>query len=151
MATRLNCNNKSSYISKRYIRVADVARDMNLSIEEMQLLAIEAGALYKLPRTELIRTERLDEHMKHIYKVPGTNKQVIKKFVRIGEGSIIYGIGHHRFIEMARAAGATYKINEGTGGTVLINLEIFDEYMEQFRQEPVPMKHSLFNVQKDGE
>lgn len=31
-----------------------------------------------------------------------------RKFVRIGEGSIIYGIGHHRFIEMVRAAGATY-------------------------------------------
>ena len=60
-------------------------------------------------------------------------------------------IGHHRFIEMARAAGATYKINEGTGGTVLINLEVFDEYMEQFRQEPIPMKHALYNSVKDGE
>ena len=89
--------------------------------------------------------------MKHLYKVPGTNKQVIKKFVRIGEGSIIYGIGNHRFIEMARAAGATYKINEGTGGTVLINLEVFDEYMEQFRQKAVPMKNPLFNPSKEGD
>ncbi len=31
-----------------------------------------------------------------------------------GEASIIYSIGRHRFIELARAAGATYKINEGT-------------------------------------
>ena len=52
---------------------------------------------------------------------------------------------------MARAAGATYKINEGTGGTVLINLEVFDEYMEQFRQSAVPMKHPLFVEKKDGE
>ena len=89
--------------------------------------------------------------MKHLYKVPGTNKQVIKKFVRIGEGSIIYGIGKHRFIEMARAAGATYKINEGTGGTVLINLEIFDAYMEQFKQKAVPMKNPLFNPSKEGD
>ena len=71
--------------------------------------------------------------------------------MRIGEGSIIYGIGHHRFIEMARAAGATYKINEGTGGTVLINLEIFDEYMEQFRQAPIPLKHPLFEAGKEGD
>ena len=92
-----------------------------------------------------------DYFMKHLYKVPGTNKQVVKKFVRIGEGSIIYSIGHHRFIEMARAAGATYKINEGTGGTVLINLEVFDEYMEQFRQNPVPMKHPLFVEMEEGE
>lgn len=89
--------------------------------------------------------------MRHIYKVPGTNKLVQKKFVRIGEGSIIYSIGHHRFIEMARAAGATYKINEGTGGTVLINLEVFDEYMEQFRQEAVPMKNPLFKAERSEE
>ena len=52
---------------------------------------------------------------------------------------------------MARAAGATYKINEGTGGTVLINLEIFDAYMEQFRQDPVPMKHPLYDPEGSDE
>ena len=82
--------------------------------------------------------------MKHLYKVHGTNKLVHKKYVRIGEGSISYSIGHHRFIEMARAAGAVYKINEGTGGTVLINLELFDDYMEQFREKAVPMKNPLW-------
>ena len=84
------------------------------------------------------------------YKVPGTNKQIIKKFARIGEASIIYSIGRHRFIELARAAGATYKINEGTGGTVLINLEIFDNYMEQFRQPARPLKEPLYG-QEEGE
>lgn len=158
---------KSDIICKKYIRLTEATEQMernytNLytnfgadhsytATEYTKILAISAGALYKLPRTELIHMERLDDFMKHLYKVPGTNKQVIKKFVRIGEGSIIYGIGHHRFIEMARAAGATYKINEGTGGTVLINLEVFDAYMEQFRQAPVPMKHPLFNAGKDGE
>ncbi|MDD3139664.1 MAG: DUF6462 family protein, partial [Lachnospiraceae bacterium] len=71
-------------------------------------------------------------------------KIVQKKYVRIREGSMIYSIGHHRFIEMARAAGAVYKINEGTGGTVLISLDIFDDYMEQFRENPVPMKNPLW-------
>ena len=117
--------------------------------ELTRLLAVAAGALYKFPRIEVIHKERLEDYMKHLYRVPESNKQVIKKFVRIGEGSIIYSIGRHRFIEMARAAGATYKINEGTGGTVLINLEVFDEYMEQFRQMPVPMKHPLFSSEGD--
>ena len=54
--------------------------------------------------------------MRHLYKVPETNKIVQKKYVRIREGSMIYSIGHHRFIEMARAAGAVYKINEGRIG-----------------------------------
>jgi len=68
--------------------------------------------------------------------------------VRIGEGSIIYSIGRHRFVEMARAAGAVYKVNEGKGGTVLVNLEIFDEYMEQFRVEPVEMKNPLWKEER---
>lgn len=75
--------------------------------------------------------------MKHLYKVPGTNKIVQKKYVRIGEGSVTYSIGHHRFIEMARAAGAVYKLGDAQGGTVLINLELFDEYMEQFHEPAV--------------
>lgn len=156
---------QGSNISRRYIRVTDMTEEIkkqytslyeNLVMdnsytteEYTKMLAVAAGALYKLPRIEIIHKERFEDFMKHLYKVPGTNKQVIKKFVRIGEGSIIYGIGHHRFIEMARAAGATYKINEGTGGTVLINLEIFDEYMEQFRQKPIPMKHPLFESGKE--
>lgn len=156
---------QGSNISRRYIRVTDMTEEIkkqytslyeNLVMdnsytteEYTKMLAVAAGALYKLPRIEIIHKERFEDFMKHLYKVPGTNKQVIKKFVRIGEGSIIYGIGHHRFIEMARAAGATYKINEGTGGTVLINLEIFDEYMEQFRQKPIPMKHPLFDAGKE--
>lgn len=132
--------------NKRYVRIDEVAAKLELDKADIKMLAVAAGSFYKLSRIELIHKERFDEFMKHIYKVPGTNKQVQKKFVRIGEGSIIYSIGHHRFIEMARAAGATYKINEGIGGTVLINLEVFDEYMEQFRQEAIPMKHPLFKA-----
>ena len=113
------------------------------------LINAEFPTLYTAPASEA-KTIILDEFMKHIYKVPGTNKQIIKKFARIGEASIIYSIGRHRFIELARAAGATYKINEGTGGTVLINLEIFDNYMEQFRQPARPLKEPLYG-QEEGE
>ena len=136
--------------NKRYVRLGEMAGELKMDIEDVKLLSVAAGALYKLSRIELVHKERFEKFMRHIYKIPGTNKVVQKKFVRIGEGSIIYSIGHHRFIEMARAAGATYKINEGTGGTVLINLELFDEYMEQFRQEAVPMKKPLF-VEKRGD
>ena len=53
---------------------------------------------------------------------------------------VIYSIGRSRFIDMARAAGAVYKL---TDGIILIHLETFDEYMEQFRQEPVSLKTPL--------
>lgn len=133
---------------KRYIRPTEAIVIFN--IEERRLLefALAAGAIYQLPRTLLIHHQKLEDYMRHLYKVPGTNKIVQKKYVRIREGSMIYSIGHHRFIEMARAAGAVYKINEGTGGTVLISLDIFDDYMEQFRENPVPMKNPLWKESK---
>ena len=127
-----------------------MAHEYGFSVEETEYIAKAASSLYKLTRIHLVKKERFDEFMKHIYKVPGTNKQIIKKFARIGEASIIYSIGRHRFIELARAAGATYKINEGTGGTVLVNLEIFDNYMEQFRQPVRPLKEPLYG-QEEGE
>lgn len=74
--------------------------------------------------------------MKHLYKVPNTSKYVQKKYVRIGEGSMIYSIGHHRFIEMARAAGAVYKIR-GAERTVQLSLDMLMGYMEQFRENPI--------------
>ena len=60
-------------------------------------------------------------------EVPGTNKYVKKIFVRAGEGSILYSIGRNRFIDMARDAGAVYKLSDGI---VLIHLDTFDEYGE---------------------
>ena len=134
-------------ISKRYIRPKEAAEIFEVSEETVKELALAAGAIHQLSKITIICKKRLEEFMKHLYKVPGTSKQVVKKYVRIGEGSIIYSIGHHRFIEMARAAGAVYKINEGQGGTVLINLEIFDEYMEQFREAPVEMKNPLWKAE----
>ena len=134
-------------ILKRYVRPKEVAELLDVTEQTVMELALAAGAIHQLPRITLICKKRLEEFMKHLYKVPGTSKQVVKKYVRIGEGSIIYSIGHHRFIEMARAAGAVYKINEGQGGTVLINLEIFDEYMEQFREAPVDMKNPLWEAE----
>ena len=131
-------------IYKRYLRPAEASKIFGIDESNVIQFASAAGAIYQLPRILLICHQRLEEYMKHHYKVPGTNKLVHKKYVRIGEGSIIYSIGHHRFIEMARAAGAVYKINEGTGGTVLINLELFDDYLEQFRENAVPMKNPLW-------
>ena len=78
-------------------------------------------------------------------------KVIEKKYVRLGEASVIYSIGRHRMIEMARAAGAVYKLGDGASGTVLVNLDIFDEYMEQFREMPVMMKHPLFNGKETEE
>ena len=122
---------------------------LDVTQDEAMDIALAAGARYQLAKIILVHKERLMKFMKHSARVPSSNKIVEKKFVRIGEGSMTYSIGHHRFIEMARAAGAVYKIGEAKGNTILINLEVFDEYMEQFREPPTEMKHPLPNVKGD--
>ena len=62
-----------------------MASEYGFNLEETEYIARAASALYKLTRIHLIQKERFDEFMRHIYKVPGTNKKVIKKFARIGE------------------------------------------------------------------
>ena len=52
-----------------------------------------------------------------------------KKFLRYKEGSEIYSIGITKFQEIAKKAGAVYKINQ----MVLVNTEILDDYLEKFK------------------
>lgn len=119
----------NEHIAKRYIRSDEADKMFKYKNYNILDLAFAAGAVYQLPKITLIKQKKLEDYMRHLYKVPGTGKYVQKKYVRVGEGSIMYSIGRHRFIEMARNAGAVYKIT----GMVLINLDIFDEYMEQLR------------------
>lgn len=52
-----------------------------------------------------------------------------RKFVRYKEGAEIYSIGLNKFIDMAREANAVYKLDK----VVLVNCEIFEDYLEGFR------------------
>ncbi len=53
-----------------------------------------------------------------------------KKFVRYDEGAIKYSMGLSKFQNMAREAKATYKVDK----LVLVNCEIFEKYLETFRE-----------------
>lgn len=74
---------------KRYIRVDDLEKLYNLPKEKMMFLASAAGAIYQLPRITLICKRKLEDYMKHLCRIPNTKKYVEKKYVRIGEASII--------------------------------------------------------------
>ncbi len=52
-----------------------------------------------------------------------------KKFIRYKEGVELYSIGISKFQEIAKAAGAVYKINQ----LVLVNTDILDAYLERFK------------------
>ena len=51
-----------------------------------------------------------------------------KKFVRYDEGAQIYSMGLHTFQDLAKEAGAIYRIKR----VVLVNTDIIDEYLENF-------------------
>ena len=54
-----------------------------------------------------------------------------KKFVRYEEGAQLYSMGLHTFQELAKDAKAVYHVKR----VVLVNTEIVDEYLENFRDE----------------
>ncbi len=56
-------------------------------------------------------------------------KIVAKKFVSQKEGAELYSMGLNTFRNLANDAGAVYKV----GKLVLINTEVFEQYLETFR------------------
>lgn len=54
-----------------------------------------------------------------------------RKFVRLEEGAQFYSLGKNTFRELAKDAGAVYKLKR----IVLVNLDLIDEYLENFREE----------------
>lgn len=53
-----------------------------------------------------------------------------KKFVRYKEGAEMYSMCQSKFEKMAKEARATYKLDK----LVLVNCDIFEEYLETFHQ-----------------
>lgn len=82
--------------------------------------------------------------MGYSYKTYSNTKDVLKKYVNAAEGEAVYGISRSHFMEMARMAGAVYKV----GNSVLVNTELFDSYLEQFRENPVPLPKHIVDKNK---
>ena len=55
-----------------------------------------------------------------------------RKLLRYKEAEWIYSIQHKKLLELADKAGALYRID----GYVLINVEIFEAFLERFHQPP---------------
>ena len=53
-----------------------------------------------------------------------------KKFIRYQDGAEIYSMSMRRFQDLAKDAGAIYKV----GKMALVNCEIFEKYLETFRE-----------------
>lgn len=75
-------------------------------------------------------------------------KEIKKKFVRYKEGANLYSMSQSKFEQMAKDAGAIYKLNK----LVLVNMEVFDDYLESFRiQEGQTMKNTALGAAHGSE
>ena len=57
-------------------------------------------------------------------------KRLRRQFLRYKDAEIVYSLQHKKLLELASEAGAIYRRD----GTVLINRDIFDEYLERFHE-----------------
>ena len=62
-------------------------------------------------------------------EIKDTARELRRKYLRYKDAELVYSIHHKKLLELADRAGAIYRID----GYVLINRDIFDEYLEQFR------------------
>ena len=123
MEVKLSARGKENAQMKiRFVRYEDAPSFFKTDEEFIYAYAKASGAVYQLAKIRLIKIELLEEFMKHLTKVGKTAKLIQRKYVRVGEGTLIYNIGRHRFIEMARAAGAVYKIGDSKGSKVLVRV-----------------------------
>ena len=85
--------------------------------------------------------------MSYSYKTYSDTKNIMKKYVNATEGSIIYSLGKTRFMAIARDAGAIYKV----GNSALVNIEVFEKYLERFHEYKRPLpKHIWKRVKEEN-
>lgn len=78
----------------------------------------------------------ISEQTKEYYQLGKKNdvresaKRLRRQFLRYKDAEIVYSIQHKKLLEMASKAGAIYRID----GTVLINRDLFDQYLEPFHE-----------------
>ena len=81
------------------------------------------------------------------YKFYSDTKDIMKKYVNATEGAIIYGISKSRIMVLASEAGAVYKV----GNSALINTDIFEMYLEKFKEPTKPLPKHIWNKLSDGD
>lgn len=68
--------------------------------------------------------------IKSMKEVPDQLRKLRRQFLRYQQAEILYSLSHKKLLELASDAGAIYRFDS----TVLINKEIFDEYLERFHE-----------------
>ena len=77
-----------------------------------------------------MRTEDMYYNEQKRSEVMEAARRLRRKFLRYQQAEIVYSLSHKKLMELANAAGAIYRMD----GIVLINREIFVEYLERFHE-----------------
>ena len=64
-------------------------------------------------------------------EVMETARRLRRKYLRYQQAEIVYSLSRKKLMELASDAEAIYRLD----GIVLINREIFDEYLEKFHEK----------------
>lgn len=91
--------------------------------------------LQKGKRTMISDETRAYYDLKKRNDVRESAKRLRRQFLRYKDAEIVYSLQHKKLLELASEAGAIYRMD----GTVLINRDIFDAYLEKFH-EPSTLK-----------
>ena len=85
------------------------------------------------------------ENMRYLEEAQDSIRMIRRKYLKYKDAEVVYSLTHRKLLEMADEAGAIFRID----GTVLINRDIFDEYLEQFHQKPCT--YSAYTKRKELE
>lgn len=77
-----------------------------------------------------MRTEDMYFKAQKRNEVQEAARMLRRKFLRYQQAEIVYSLSHKKLMELANEAGAIYRKD----GIVLINRDIFDDYLERFHE-----------------
>ena len=101
-------------------------------------------------RKELVEMKIEDSEYFDIRKRDETKeaiRTVRRKYLRYRDAEVVYSIQHKKLLELAGLAGALTRID----GYVLIDRDIFDAWLEQFRESPTDPEISVTARRQRGE
>ena len=109
---------------KKEITQEQVAAELNISVDTLR--KNEQGIRGMSVELLDIYADYYNVDITSMKEVPEQLRKLRRQYLRYQQAEIIYSISHKKLFELASDAGALYRID----GTVLINRDIFDAYLE---------------------
>ena len=113
---------------KKEITQEQVAAELNISVDTLR--KNEQGIRGMSVELLDIYADYYNVDITSMKEVSEQLRKLRRQYLRYQQAEIIYSISHKKLFELASDAGAIYRID----GTVLINRDIFDDYLERFHE-----------------